>query len=356
MRYRKKVFSLGELFCGPGGLALGAMNAHSSDGEYHIIHKWANDFDLDTCKTYIQNICPDNPDSVICDDVRNLKIKNLGKIDAFAYGFPCNSFSQVGEHEGLDNKKYGQLYWYGVEVLREYKPKWFLAENVSGITSAGAGQHFQQILKDLEDSGYVLTTNLYKFEQYGVPQTRHRIIIVGIRKDLDKLGFKFKVPSPEPYKNCDVSSKTALKDIPKDAPNNEMRRMSPIVVKRLSYIKPGQNAWTSDLPENLRIKTKTKISQIYRKLDPAKPSYTVTAAGGGGTYMYHWEQNRELTNRERARIQTFPDNFEFEGNYSSVRKQIGMAVPPRGAEIIFNAILDCFAGIDYPSVEPSINE
>jgi DNA (cytosine-5)-methyltransferase 1 len=356
MRYRKKIFSLGELFCGPGGLALGAMNAHSSDGKYHIRHKWANDFDLDTCKTYINNICPDHPKTVHCKDVRDLNIAKLGKIDAFAYGFPCNSFSQVGEHDGLDDKQYGPLYWYGVEVLRQYKPKWFLAENVSGIKSAGDGQHFQKILRDLAESGYVLTTNLYKFEQYGVPQMRHRIIIVGIREDLDEQGFKFKVPSPEPYKNCDVSAKSALKDIPKDAPNNEMRRMSPTVVKRLSYIKPGQNAWTSDLPENLRIKTKTKISQIYRKLDPAKPSYTVTAAGGGGTYMYHWEKNRELTNRERARIQTFPDYFEFVGNYSSVRKQIGMAVPPRGAEIIFNAILDCFADIDYPSIEPSMNE
>ena len=104
------------------------------------------------------------------------------------------------------------------------------------------------------------------------------------------------------------------------------------------------------------IKTRTRISQIYRKLDPDKPSYTVTAAGGGGTFMYHWsDEQRELTNRERARIQTFPDDFEFVGKYSSVRKQIGMAVPPRGAEIIFRAILNTFAGIDYPSVEPSMS-
>ena len=82
----------------------------------------------------------------------------------------------------------------------------------------------------------------------------------------------------------------------------------------------------------------------------------MTAAGGGGTYMYHWsDEQRELTNRERARIQTFPDDFEFVGKYSSVRKQIGMAVPPKGAEIIFRAILNTFAGIDYPYVEPSIS-
>lgn len=87
---------------------------------------------------------------------------------------------------------------------------------------------------------------------------------------------------------------------------------------RLSYIKPGQNIWQAEnLPPELEIKTRTKISQIYRKLDPSKPSYTVTAAGGGGTYMYHWtDEQRELTNRERARIQTFPDDFEFVGKYS----------------------------------------
>lgn len=110
------------------------------------------------------------------------------------------------------------------------------------------------------------------------------------------------------------------------------------------------------MPEELRIKTKTKISQIYRKLDPAKPSYTVTAAGGGGTFMYHWDDNRELTNRERARIQTFPDDYHFVGNYSSVRKQIGMAVPPEGAKIIFDAVLNTFANIEYQWVEPSISE
>ena len=190
-----------------------------------------------------------------------------------------------------------------------------------------------------------------------MPQTRHRIIIVGIRNDLDAQGIKFKVPSPEPYANIDVSAGTALANIPADAPNNEVRKLQDKVRRRLSYIKPGENVWQAEnLPPELEIKTRTKISQIYRKLDPAKPSYTVTAAGGGGTFMYHWsDEQRELTNRERARIQTFPDDFEFIGKYSSVRKQIGMAVPPKGAEIIFRAILNTFAGIDYPSVEPSMS-
>ena len=150
------------------------------------------------------------------------------------------------------------------------------------------------------------------------------------------------------YKGINVDQDTKLRNQFREA------EVSDTVVKRLSYIKPGQNVWQADMPDELRIKTRTKISQIYRKLDPDKPSYTITAAGGGGTFGYHWT-NRELTNRERARIQTFPDNYEFIGKYASVRKQIGMAVPPKGAEVIFNAILNTFAGIPYPYVKASLS-
>ena len=353
-----KEFKLGELFCGAGGLAIGALRSHSDDGQYGVVHAWANDYDYDTCQTYRFNICPDKMQSVICDDVRNIDIPSLGKIDAFAYGFPCNSFSNVGEHEGLVNEKFGQLYWYGVEVLKAYKPKWFIAENVSGIRSAGGNKDFQIILNDLRDAGYVLTPHLYKAEEYGVPQTRHRVIIVGIRKDLK---VTFHVPSPVQYKDCDVSAGTALSGIPDWARNNNTRPLQNKVIERLSFIRPGENIWQAeerlgeDFPPELKIHTKTKISQIYRKLDPGKPAYTVTASGGGGTFMYHWT-DRELTNRERARIQTFPDDFAFMGDYSSVRKQIGMAVPCKLAEIVTTAILNSFAGIEYPWVKANLEE
>lgn len=349
------VFQLGELYCGPGGLAYGALHAKSDDGTLTVQHCWSSDYDHDTCITYTRNICPNHPESVYEMDVRDLPISRLGKIDAFAYGFPCNSFSNVGEHEGIANAKFGQLYWYGIEVLRQYQPKWFIAENVSGIRSAGSND-FQIILKDMRDSGYVLTPNLYKAEEYGIPQTRHRVIIVGIRKDLP---VTFHVPDPSVYKNADITSRTALAGIPKDAPNNETRKLSDQVVRRLSYIQPGQNVWQAEasgsLPPELCIKTRTRISQIYRKLDPDKPSYTLTASGGGGTFGYHWT-DRELTNRERARIQTFPDDFEFYGKYASVRRQIGMAVPCRLAEIVTTAVLNSFANIDYPWIESNLKE
>ena len=344
-------FRLGELFCGPGGLAYGALMARSADDLEFVTHAWANDIDPDTCQTYMQNICPNNPGSVVCSDVRDLDIQNLGQIDAFAYGFPCNSFSNVGEHKGLQEPKYGQLYWYGIKVLHHYQPDWFIAENVSGIKSAGSDD-FQTILQDMRNEGYRLVVHQYKAEEYGIPQKRHRVIIVGIRNNLP---FIFSVPDPQPYAGINNTSGNALANIPEWATNNEVRRLSPKVLRRLQYIKPGENVWQAEerMPPELRIHTKTKISQIYRKLDPEEPSYTITAAGGGGTFGYHWT-NRELTNRERARLQTFPDNYTFVGNYKSVRKQIGMAVPCELARIVVEAILNTFQGIPYPTIPANL--
>lgn len=352
-----KTFKLGELFCGPGGIACGALRAKSKDGRLSIEHTWANDYDSDTCETYRKNICPDAPETVYCGDVRELNIESLEKIDAFCYGFPCNSFSNVGKHQGFENEKFGQLYWYGIKVLKTHHPQWFVAENVSGIRSAGSGD-FEIILNDMREAGYNLNVHLYKAEEYGIPQTRHRVIIVGIDKNIP---IKYRVPDPSKYSKCDISAKTALSNIPENSPNNEIRKLNDKVIKRLSYIKPGENVWQAEqrlgkkFPEELKIHTKTKISQIYRKLDPEKPAYTVTASGGGGTFMYHWT-DRELTNRERARIQTFPDDYEFIGNYSSVRKQIGMAVPCKLSEIVITAVLNSFAKIEYPWVKANLEE
>lgn len=349
MKYR-----LGELFCGPGGLALGAKTADIGNGD-RIIHAWANDFDKDTCETYIRNICPGNPESVYCEDVRKFDLTQLTPIDGLAFGFPCNDFSVVGKQKGFEGT-YGPLYTYGVKALELYQPKWFLAENVGGIKSANQGKAFQKILSDMKDAGYTIVPNLYKFEEYGVPQARHRIIVVGIRNDLASK-YHYKVPSTEMYKDVDNSAKNAIDNppIPTDAFNNERTRQTKTVVERLKYIKPGQNAFNADIPDKLKLHVKgAKISQIYRRLEPDKPSYTVTGSGGGGTHMYHWSEPRALTNREKARLQTFPDNFEFMGSKESVRKQVGMAVPVRGARIIFEAILKTFAGIDYPSQEAHI--
>jgi DNA (cytosine-5)-methyltransferase 1 len=348
-------FKLGELFCGPGGLGLGAVQVKVDGREsvYEVRHEWATDYDLDSCETYIRNICPSWPESVICQDVRTLKIETLPHIDAFAYGFPCNDFSLVGKQKGFDGE-FGPLYTYGVKVLNCFKPKFFIAENVGGISSANNGEAFKRILFDLEKAGcgYNLTTHLYKAEQYGVPQTRHRIIIVGIDK---RLNLKFNVPAP----TTPISPKIAREALenPPIAPytlNQEVTKQSCLVVERLKHIKPGQNAWNSNLPKHLKLNVKgAKLSQIYKRLHPDLPAYTITGSGGGGTHGYHWKEPRALTNRERARIQTFHDDFTFCGSKESVRRQIGMAVPPKLSEQIFCAILKVFAGIQYSSTVPN---
>lgn len=343
------IFKKGELFCGPGGLTLGAkMPQIEVNGElYKVEHEWANDYHEETCETFRHNICPDRPESVICEDVRKLDITSLPPIDAFAFGFPCNDYSIVGESKGLDGE-FGPLYTYGIKILKYHQPKWFIAENVGGLESANEGQAFVKILQAMEESGYNITPHLYKFEEYGVPQARHRIIIVGIRKDFELI---FKVPkAPFKEKTKWKTTKQAIEEPPiaEDAFNHEFTKHQSKVVEMLSHIPPGENAWFNGIPEHLRLNVKgAKLSNIYKRLDPNLPAYTVTGSGGGGTHMYHYSDYRALTNRERARLQTFPDTFKFIGGKESVRKQIGMAVPPEGAKFIVEAILKTFAGIPY---------
>ncbi|WP_281239489.1 DNA cytosine methyltransferase [Flavobacterium praedii] len=346
-------FRLGELFCGPGGIAIGARDAaFEHNGEiYSISHEWANDYEKDTCETYSKNICPENVGSVICEDVRKLDIDNLSQIDGLAFGFPCNDFSIVGEQKGFEGN-YGPLYTYGIKALNKFQPSWFLAENVGGLRNSNDGNAFQTIIDELTATGYNVVANLYKFENYEVPQARHRIIIVGIRNDL---GLTFKVPIIKNPKTITSREAIEIPSIPTNAPNNELTRQSENVIERLKHIKPGQNAFNATIPDHLKLNVKgAQISQIYKRLDPNKPAYTVTGSGGGGTHIYHWEENRALTNRERARLQTFPDDFVFCGSKESVRKQIGMAVPPKGVKLIFESILKTFARIPYDSVLPNI--
>jgi DNA (cytosine-5)-methyltransferase 1 len=389
-------FKLGELFCGPGGIAQGAKNsgfAHNGT-RYQISHAWATDYDKDTTETFRKNISPEAEETVFCEDIRKLDLKilkNKSDIDGLAFGFPCNDFSIVGEKRGI-NGNFGPLYTYGVNVLKIFRPKCFIAENVSGLSRSNEGRAFNQILKDLRGAGYTLYPHLYRFEKYGIPQARHRIIIVGIRSDLD---ICYKIPSPKKHEFVDISAKTALTvpPIPVNAPNNELTKQSRVVIERLRMLPPGENAWFIDelLEKNdrmlvefykpfkdiilknnevsfsdgasiraklqaVRLDVKAaRMSQIYKRLDPTKPSYTITGSGGGGTHVYHWSEDRSLTNRERARLQTFPDDYFFVGSKESVRKQIGMAVPPKGAQIILNSILKTFAKIEYDYVSSNID-
>jgi DNA (cytosine-5)-methyltransferase 1 len=267
-----------------------------------------------------------------------------------AFGFPCNDFSLVGQQKGVDGD-FGPLYTYCVDAVRRIKPKWFVAENVGGIRSANSGKALEIILKEFASLGYLLTPHLFHFEQYEVPQRRHRVLIVGVRTDL---GLRFRVPKPLDW---EVSASEAIEGraIAPNVKNHEFTKQSPRVVARLEALEPGQNAFAESLPVEHRLNIRgARISQIYRRLDPELPSYTVTGSGGGGTHVYHWRDARALTNRERARLQTFPDPFEFKGTKEAVRRQIGMAVPPKGAKAVFLALFKTLRGEPYEHVEASL--
>lgn len=357
MKYEKVEFKLAELFCGPGGLGLGAKTAvvRHLGKQYSVKPVWAIDIDPDACRTYARNIHNGKSAGIVCADIRKLDLATIPEFDALAFGFPCNDFSIVGEQKGFSGT-FGPLYTFGVKAINLQNPKWFIAENVGGLQTANEGLAFKKIIEDLSEAGigYHLTVNLYKFENYGVPQYRHRLVIVGTRKDL---GLIFKVPAPT-TKGRHVSAGEAINKPPiaVDADNNELTAQSEKVVERLKYIPPGENAWFEGIPDELKLNVRgARLSQIYKRLDSGKPAYTITGSGGGGTHVYHWSENRALTNRERARLQSFPDDFVFEGSKESVRKQIGMAVPPLAAKTVIVSILKTFAGVPYDFIEPTLS-
>ncbi len=333
VRSPTNVYRVGELFAGAGGLALGGHLA--AIGDFGFRHVWVNDIDPDACRTISENLRMPS-ESVYCCPVESLEMSRLELVDGMAFGFPCNDFSVVGERQGISGK-FGGLYRWCVQALETLQPTFFIAENVSGMASSGGKQDMTRIFDAFEEAGYDIHPHLYRFEDYGIPQARHRIIIVGFRKIL---GVDFQPPLPQ--SNTETATcREALKDIPTDAPNHEFARQTDRVVERLNHIRPGENAFTANIPEHLQLNMKSdaKISQIYKRLSPDAPAYTVTGSGGGGTHIYHWKEPRSLTNRERARLQTFPDDYRFCGGRESVRRQIGMAVPPQGAKIIFTAVL-----------------
>ena len=344
------MIKLGELFCGPGGFAEGARK---SKGFKHV---WANDIHADTCNTFRKH----HPNcEVIEGDVYKKFIKQnmikLKKIDGLIFGFPCNDFSIVGKTLGLKGS-YGPLYKAACKVLNFFEPKFFVAENVSSIAplndknqSSERFLNFTKIMKDLASSskhGYHIYADKFKFEEYGVPQTRHRQILVGYRGDFfKKNNISYKKPASTTER---VSCKVALeKGVPgtnqnkrlyEKAQNKEPTNHSENVLKRLANTKEGQNVWQIDDEFGLPNVKSARMSHIYKKLDSSKPAYTVTGSGGGGTHVYHYKENRALNNRERARLQTFDDDYDFSGNKESVRRQIGMAVPVLAAKHILTAV------------------
>lgn len=336
MEERAGLFRFGELFAGAGGMAYGLREAG-------LEPVWAVDREPDACETYATMIGGHG----ICANVEDVDFGAQEPVSGLAFGFPCNDFSMVGERKGTDGY-FGALYKFAEKAIEEIRPDWFVAENVPGLMASGG----RDIMQEFASSGlgYNLSVHLFRFEEYGVPQRRWRVIGVGVRADLEK---EFRPPAPTHA--TPIGAREALRGVESVSSHNEMTRHSEKVVRLLSAIPPGDNCWSPEVPLDLRLNVeKVRMSLIYRRLHPDEPSYTVVAAGGGGTHGYHFEEPRALTNRERARLQSFPDDFVFAGGTASVRKQIGMAVPPLGAKVIGEALVRTLLGIEYESVEASV--
>lgn len=324
-----------SLFSGCGGLDLG----FHQEG-YETV--WANDFDHWACETFKKNI----GDVIVEGDIEQIDPYDNTSIpdcDIVLGGFPCQDFSMIWKRPGLDGER-GNLYKSFLRVVDAKKPKVFVAENVKGLLTANNKKAIKQIVSDFENiaPGYKVKVKLYNFADYGVPQLRERILIVGIRSDID---FDFEHPEPTHSAQDDellphVTAGEALANIPSDAKNTEQQNLSPKTVEKLKLISAGGNF--TDIPKDHPLYVKGMISHVYRRIHPDEPSKTIIAAGGGGTWGYHYPEPRSLNNRERARLQSFPDDFEFVGTMAQVRKQIGNAVPPQGVRELAKTLKKIF--------------
>lgn len=226
-----------------------------------------------------------------------------------------------------------------------------MAENVKGLLTANKKKAIEQIIKDFQsiEPGYIVIPHLYNFADYGVPEFRERVLIVGIRVDT---GFDFVHPAPThgpqegllPW----VTVGDAFVGVENVPNNNEHLRVTQRTQTIIGMIPEGGNF--TDIPEDSPYYVHGMISHVYRRINRSEPSKTIIAAGGGGTWGYHYPEPRPLTNRERARIQSFPDDFVFYGSTTEVRRQIGNAVPPVGVHAIAMALKPLFTG-NYPKVD-----
>lgn len=297
-----------SLFSGAGGLDLGFKQAG------HTI-LWANDIDKDACATYRRNI----NDHIVCADIKDIDINQIPDANIVIGGFPCQGFSMANMRRSIEDER-NLLYKFFYSVIKTKQPEFFVAENVKGILSLGKGAVIEQIETDFQEAGYLTTVNLVNMADYGVPQTRQRVIILGQRKDINE-NMMIAVPKHTHSRLPEmdglpkwISIKEAIEHFPDpDLPNS--------------------------LPNHIYSAYKVEFRNFtgHRQTDPNKPSPTILARGngkGGVCAIPHYNGKRRLTIRESAAVQTFPDNFIFEGTMNSCYRQIGNAVPVRFAYLL----------------------
>ena len=288
-----------SLFSGAGGLDLGFKMAG-----HDIV--WANDLYEDAVDTYRFNL----GNHILCDDIHNVSADKIPSCDIVIGGFPCQGFSVANTKRHVGDER-NELYKQLIRIIRSKLPKFFLAENVKGLTNLDKGNVFRMILDDFASIGYTVQYKILNAADYGVPQNRLRVVIVGVRSDIR---WTYQYPKPTHDKDGKnglpkwVSVSEGLAEIPDpDKPNN--------------------------LPNHTYSKYKLNINGYigHRLLDPQKPAPTVTARGdnkGGVVILPHPNGKRRMSCRELATVQSFPLDYCFKGNRSSVYRQIGNAVPP----------------------------
>ena len=288
-----------SLFSGAGGLDLGLIQAGND-----VI--WANDIDKDAVETYKANIgC-----HIICSDIKEMSISDIPVADVVVGGFPCQGFSVANIKRDVNDER-NKLYTYFYSIVKANQPKFFIAENVKGLLSLGKGTVINQIVSDFNNAGYLVEVHKIDAADYGVPQHRERVIILGQRKDLStEMLFNFPAPTHS-RTGGDLAKWVSMREALSNAPCDYDVSSDP-------------NAYGSSYRFVERNFT------AHRASDPDKPSPTILARGngkGGVCAIPHYDGTRRLTIRESAVIQTFPYNFNFHGKMGSCYRQIGNAVP-----------------------------
>jgi DNA (cytosine-5)-methyltransferase 1 len=338
----KRPYKLAELFAGAGGLAIGMEKAGFESVFLNEINKYA-------CATLRKN----RPNwNVIEGDIANVDFTPYhGEVDILSGGFPCQAFSYAGKKLGFEDTR-GTLFYEFGRVLKECEPKVFIAENVRGLASHDEGRTLETIISVLGELGYkVLDPRVLKAVFYKVPQKRERLIIIGIRNDFaEKADFHW----PSPYKRI-MTMKDALKkgdlyncDVPQSNGQKYPKRKAEI----LGYV-PAGGYWR-DLPDDLQREYMQKSyflgggkTGMARRLSWEEPSLTLTCAPAQKqTERCHPEETRPLTVREYARVQTFPDEWNFEGSITEQYKQIGNAVPVNLAAAIGRSLVRLLNDLD----------
>lgn len=315
-----------ELFAGAGGTALGFENA----GLNHIL---LNEFDKNCCKTLRSNFSPEA--NIIEGDVHSIDFSLYkGKVDVVQAGFPCQAFSYAGKSLGFEDTR-GTLFFEFARCIKETKPKIAIGENVRGLLTHDNGNTLKTMLSVLRELGYRVYFKVLRAQYLDVPQKRERLIIEAIRNDFD---CPFIFPRE---RNYTVSLREALKDCPQSEGQQYPKRK-----KEILDMVPEGGYWR-DLP--LEIQKEYMRGSFYlgggktgmaRRLAWDEPSLTLTCAPAQKqTERCHPSETRPLSVREYARIQTFPDTWNFQGTITSKYKQIGNAVPVNLGYHIGNCVI-----------------